>query len=123
MGFQNGHKKLGGRKKAVPNAKTADLRQWIEEILNGQRSVFEQKMKQLPAAKYVDCYLSLLSFSVPKQQSVSYEAKVEAEYKQLQVLLASCPEEFVEKIAARMLEMQEGALTDTNNTNEALTEN
>ena len=113
MAFQKGHPKIGGRKKARPNAKTATLKEWVQAVLEDGRSTFEAKLKDLPPSRYVEAYLALLSYAVPKVQSVSIEAKLQAEYKQIALLMEAAPSEFVERIARRLAELQEEAAPST----------
>lgn len=117
MAFQKGHPKLGGRKKAKPNKKTATLKEWVQAVLEERRATFEEKLQALPPSRFVEAYLALLSYAVPKVQSVSVEATLEAEYKQIALLMEAAPSEFVERIARRLAELQSEAepatLTDT----------
>ena len=61
-------------------------------------------MKKLESLERVKVFTSLLNYVLPKQQAVSVEAQVEAEYKALERLLESAPGEFVDKIAERIVE-------------------
>ena len=77
MAAKRGHEKAGGRKAGTPNKVTADLRVWINELLNNNRTNFESDLKQLEPHQRVLIFEKLLSYSVPKLQSV--EAKIELE--------------------------------------------
>lgn len=85
----------------------------MQAVLEDNRSTFEAKFKALPPSRFVEAYLALLSYAVPKVQSVSIEAKLEAEYKQIVLLMETAPSEFVERIAQRLAELQEEAAPST----------
>lgn len=107
-------KKTGGRQKGTPNKVTADLRQWINDILTDGREQFVSNMEKLPPEEYVRAFSSLLNYVLPKQQAMSVEAQISAEYKAMQEMMATAPSEVVEQVARRVLELQERE----NNTNQ-----
>ena len=72
---QKGTKKTGGRQAGTPNKITADLRVWINELLNNNRKQFEIDLKKLEPHQRVAIFEKLLAYSTPKLQSV--EAKID----------------------------------------------
>jgi len=67
--------KTGGRSKGTPNKITTDLRGWINYVLNKNQNQFETDLKKLEPHQRVAIFEKLLSYSVPKLQSV--EAKID----------------------------------------------
>lgn len=122
MGFQKGHKKVGGRKKKIqPDlSKIPDLKDWLQGLLMNGRETFESNLSKLPPSRYVETYLSMLSYVVPKVQNVSFETKIEAEYKQIALLMNEAPADFVERIAQRLLVLQAAEDSKGNSTNEMI---
>lgn len=106
---QKGCIKTGGRKAGTPNKVTADLKRWVSDILADGRQQFVECMSQLEPAEYVKAYSALLNYVMPKQQALSVDAQVAAEYRQLTLLLQAAPERAVELIAAKLLELQDDA--------------
>jgi hypothetical protein len=66
-----------GRPKGTPNKVTSDLRTWVNDILNDNRKQFTADLKQLEPHQRVSVFEKLLSYAVPKMQSV--EAKIDLE--------------------------------------------
>ena len=52
-------------------------------------------------------YMSLLNYVLPKQQSMTAEAVAEAEIKELERLIDVMPDEAADRIAAKIMELQE----------------
>ena len=64
-----------GRPKGKPNRTTGDLRTFVNELLNNNRKQIESDLKALEPHQRVAIFERLLSYSIPKMQSV--EAKVD----------------------------------------------
>jgi hypothetical protein len=77
MPKKKGTEKTGGRKQGTPNKVTGDLRTWVNDILNENRDQFAADLKQLEPHQRVSVFEKLLSYAVPKMQSV--EAKIDLE--------------------------------------------
>jgi len=75
MSKQKGTQKTGGRAKGTPNKVSTDLRTWINELLDGNRRQIAKDIKQLEPQQRVMIFEKLLSYAVPKMQSV--EAKID----------------------------------------------
>jgi hypothetical protein len=75
MSKQKGTQKTGGRAKGTPNRVSTDLRTWINELLDGNRRQIVKDIKQLEPQQRVMIFEKLLSYAVPKMQSV--EAKID----------------------------------------------
>lgn len=72
-----------GRPKGTPNKVTSDLKEWINELLNNNRMQFETDIKSLEPHQRVMMLEKLLSYTVPKMQSV--EAKIEKKQEVIEV--------------------------------------
>ncbi|GHT06786.1 hypothetical protein AGMMS49525_15430 [Bacteroidia bacterium] len=70
MSKQKGTKKTGGRAKGTPNKVTTDLRTWINELLNDNRKQFIADLKKLEPQQRVMIFEKMLSYAIPKMQSV-----------------------------------------------------
>ena len=66
-----------GRPKGTPNKVTTDLRDWIKELLNDNRQTFEADLKKLEPHQRVAIFEKMLSYSVPKMQSVEAQINVD----------------------------------------------
>jgi hypothetical protein len=70
-----GTQKTGGRAKGTPNKVTTDLRTWINELLDSNRGQIAKDIKRLEPQQRVMIFEKLLSYTIPKMQSV--EAKID----------------------------------------------
>lgn len=91
-----------GRPKGAKGKATTDLKTWVAEILDGGRDKFEQALKCIPPQDYIRTFLQLLNYSLPKLQSMSPSEMLNEEYKKLEELLESAPDEAVDKITERI---------------------
>lgn len=73
MSRPKGLPKTGGRQKGTPNHATAELRQWLERLLNSKRCDFEKAFSGLDEREYVRSYMALLNFILPKMQVAATE--------------------------------------------------
>ena len=106
-GRPRGQPKTGGRKKGTPNKVTGDLREWLSGFLNGNREQLEKDFAALEPDERIFAFSRLVGYVIPKQQTVTVEAQVEAEFKHLQKLLADAPDDAAALIAQKILELQE----------------
>jgi|GEM_PF-201000 len=105
-GRPRGQPKTGGRKKGTPNKITGDLREWLSGFLNGNREQLEKDFAALEPDERILAFSRLLGYVIPKQQAMTVEAQTEAEFKQLQRLLADVPDEAAALIAEKILQLQ-----------------
>ncbi|MDH6342927.1 hypothetical protein M2480_002047 [Parabacteroides sp. PFB2-12] len=91
-----------GRPKGVPNKITGELKSWIQQVIDGNRVQFEKDLKELDPKDRVQVLEKLMQYVVPKQQSVSVDAQIACEYKELEKLLLSAPDEVVDRLAERI---------------------
>lgn len=107
MGRKKGTEKTGGRLAGTPNKITTDLKTWVASILDSGRDKFEQDLEALEPSERVKVYTNLMNYVLPKQQAMSVESQTEAEYKALERLIDIAPDELVDKIAEKVLKLQE----------------
>lgn len=104
---QDGRGRLGGRKKGTPNKITGDLKEWVSDLLNTNRRQFEEDLKELLPVERVKILSGMFNYVIPKQQSLSIDEQIDNETKVLTRLLSEAPEEAIDKIAERVLALQE----------------
>lgn len=91
-----------GRPKGKPNKVTSELKSWIQQIIDGNRDKFEEDLKELEPKDRLMIIEKLMNYVVPKQQAISVEAQVQAEYAELEKLLDKAPEKVVDALLERM---------------------
>ena len=94
-----------GRPKGVPNKITSELKEWIQQIIDGNRSKFEKDLKGLEPKDRLVIIERLMQYVIPKQQSISVEAQIQAEYEQLEKLLNNAPDGAINKITEKIIEL------------------
>lgn len=98
---------MGGRKKGTPNKITGDLKEWVSDLLNDNRRQFESDLRELLPVERVKILSGLFNYVMPKQQSLSIEEQIDNETEVLTRLLSEAPEEAIDKIAERVVALQE----------------
>ena len=91
----DGKGRLGGRAKGTPNKATADLKAWVVSILDGGRDRFVESLDGLEPSEYIRVFTGLLNYVLPKEK------------KMMQELLLSMPEEMIDRVAKRLVELNE----------------
>jgi len=108
MGLKKGQtNNPGGRPKGAPNKVSSELKGWVSDLVDKNKKQFEKDLKAVPADKRLAIIEKLLSFCIPKQQSISIDAQISAEYAELEKLLETAPEEAVERISERINQLRE----------------
>lgn len=107
MSRKKGSEKTGGRVAGTPNKVTTDIKTWVTSILDSGRAQFEKDLGDLEPSERVRVYTSLMNYVLPKQQAMNVQTQVEAEYNALERLIDTAPDEFVDKIAEKVLKLQE----------------
>jgi uncharacterized protein YeeX (DUF496 family) len=98
-----------GRPVGTQNKVTSELKAWITELIDTNREQFEIDLKTIEPEKRLLLLEKLMSFVVPKMQSVSVEAQINAEYQALEKLLEKAPTEAIEQITARITKLRREA--------------
>ena len=92
-----------GRPKGTPNKVTGDLRQWLNKLVDDNRTTFEADLKELEPAQRLQILEKLMQYCTPKLQAISVEAQIASEYDNLRKLLESCPDELLDKLEQKIL--------------------
>ena len=105
-----GAPKTGGRTKNTPNKLTQTTRERVSALIENNLGMIENDLKSITdPAQRLSILERYLQYSLPKLQSVSIEAQIEAqvnaEYSALKQLLTDAPDEAVQRIADRVIEM------------------
>ncbi len=95
-----------GRPKGRPNKVTSELKAWIQQLIDGNRKKFERDLKALEPKDRLLMLEKLMQYVVPKQQSISVEAQIQAEYSELEKLLEIAPDELVDEILKRIEQLR-----------------
>ena len=95
-----------GRPAGKQNKVTSELKAWITELIDTNREQFEIDLKAIEPEKRLLLLEKLMNFIIPKMQSVSVEAQINAEYMALEKLLEKAPAEAIEQITARIMELR-----------------
>jgi hypothetical protein len=96
-----------GRPKGTRNKRNADLAEWVKMLLQGMQAQVMSDLNELEPSERVKSYINLLGYAIPKQASITAQAKIETEYAALEKLLKEAPEEAVQKIALKVMQLQE----------------
>ena len=103
----DGRGRLGGRTKGTPNKVTNDMRQWVEAILSKNRRQIERDFADVDPDSRLRFVEKLMAYVLPQQMAVTIEDQMAEEYKQLEALLAKCPQEAIDAIADKVIKLQE----------------
>lgn len=102
----DGRGRLGGRAKGTPNKSTSDLKNWLSGLLNDNRNQFEKDLRELLPEERIKVLSGLFNYVIPKQQSLSVEEQIRNETESLSRWLEQAPDEAIEGIARRVVELQ-----------------
>lgn len=108
-GRRKGTEKTGGRKKGTPNRISGTVKEWITSIIDINRNKFEEDLELLEPGERVRVISNLLQYVTPKMQSVSPGEMLDAEYRKLEELLESAPDEAIDKIIERINRLKDEA--------------
>lgn len=106
VGRRKGTEKTGGRKAGTPNKVTGTVKEWISAVIDGNREQFEKDLEKLEPGERVRIISNLLQYVMPKMQSSSPAEILEAEYKKLEELLESAPDEAINEIVERVKRLE-----------------
>lgn len=121
MGRLKGTPKTGGRTKGTPNRATAAVKGYITDVLQrymrpaeegSTEPTLENDLKEMLPEDRVKAMTQLAAYIIPKQQALTIEEQQQAEEAALQQWLQDAPDDAIDGIAARLLQIQETA-TDT----------
>ena len=95
-----------GRPKGSKNIRNVKLNEVVKSLLENNIQQLQTDLQQLEPNERVKAITNLLAYAIPKQTSISATAKIETEFAQLEKLLQNAPDEAVQAIASKVLEMQ-----------------
>ena len=107
MAAKKGHIKSGGRKAGTPNKSTQDMRAWIDVLLNDSRDLMISDLGKLEPKDRLMILEKLMQYTIPKQQSISVEAQIQAEFAAIEKLLNSAPDKAIEAITERLMKLNQ----------------
>lgn len=102
----DGRGRLGGRSKGTPNKVSNDIRSWVESILSKNKAQIEQDFTIVDPDSRLRFVEKLIAYVVPKKMAVTIEEQMAEEYRQLDALLSKCPQEAIDRIAEKVIELQ-----------------
>ena len=115
MPRQKGTPKTGGRQKGTPNKSTAAVKTYITQVLSEymqpakkgskQPTLSQDLLDMLPEDR-VRAMTQLAGYIIPKQQALSVEQQAQVEADALTQWLETAPDDAIDAIAAKVLEMQ-----------------
>ena len=105
MKFKKGKQKTGGRQAGTPNKATADLRTWLSDLIDGNRETFVADLKAVEPQQRLAILERLMQYCIPKMQSIDATVQIAEEYNQLERLLHTAPDEAVERITDKIIEL------------------
>lgn len=107
MGLHKGHtNNPNGRPAGTPNKVTSATKDWILAIIEENKERIRADLESMDSETRVRAVFSLLNFVTPKQQSISIEEQAKIEEDALFAFLENAPEEAINAIAERVLELQ-----------------
>ena len=109
VGRRKGTEKTGGRKAGTPNKVSGTVKEWIASIIDGNRKQFEDDLEKLEPGERGRIISNLLQYVTPKMQSSSPAEMLEAEYRKLEELLESAPDEAIDEIVERVKRLKDGS--------------
>ena len=98
--------KTGGRKKGSQNKVLQPFRTWLQDILDNNRDTIKTDLTYLEPKERLAILEKFMAYCYPKPQSVSVEMLTKAETDALAELLRNAPEEAINKIAQKVVEIQ-----------------
>lgn len=115
MPRKKGTPKTGGRQKGTPNKSTAAVKNYIAEVLGNYMTPTPAQPTQPTLTKDIEAMLpeervramtQLAAYVIPKQQALSVAEQTQVEADALTEWLQTAPDDAINAIAAKVLEMQ-----------------
>ena len=108
MGLHKGQtNNPNGRPAGKQNKLTTQTKDWISQLIDRNKKQIEKDLKGMDAETRVKALFSLLTYIVPKQSTISIEEQAKIEEEALIKFLETAPDEAIEAIAAKVIEMQQ----------------
>lgn len=71
MAFQQGHKKVGGRRAGTPNKATSSLRNWVRLFVTRNAKQAQRDLDALDPKDRLILLEKFMQYTLPKQQAVA----------------------------------------------------
>lgn len=71
MAFQQGHKKVGGRRAGTPNKATSSLRNWVRLFVTRNAKQAQRDLDALDPKDRLILLEKFMRYTIPQQQAVS----------------------------------------------------
>lgn len=71
MAFQEGHKKVGGRRAGTPNKATSSLRNWVRLFVTRNTKQMQSDLDALDPKDRLILLEKFMRYTIPQQQAVS----------------------------------------------------
>lgn len=95
-----------GRPKGAVNKEKVPLIEKVRAIVDNNFERLQEDINTLEPAERIKAITSLINYVLPKQQAITAEARIEAEYKQLEKLLDIAPDKVINEITERIMKLQ-----------------
>lgn len=116
MPRSKGTPKTGGRQKGTPNKTTAAVKSYITDVINdymkpqtlrdSSKPNLQNDLEAMQPEERVRAMTQLAGYVIPKQQALSIDEQTQVEADALTQWLETAPDEAIDAIAAKVLEMQ-----------------
>ncbi len=91
-----------GRPKGKPNKVTASMRDWIRQLIDGNRTQLEADLKALDPKDRWAIVERLMAYTTPKMSPISIQEQIEAEFAALERFLHNAPDKVVDALEEKI---------------------
>lgn len=95
-----------GRPKGAANKTTSEIREAFKQLVSNNIDTLQSDLEKVKPDQRISFILKMAEFFLPKLQSVSIENQLEIEYKHLEALLNTAPEQAIEQITLKILTLK-----------------
>lgn len=96
-----------GRPKGSKDRVKADILDKVKFIIDKNIDRLQEDLESLEPCERVRAITGLINYVLPKRQAMSVDSQIEAEYRSLEILMKRTPTEYIDKIADKVLLLQE----------------